>query len=200
MLFPALRLSLALRKQVFWPKLFCMKLALAFVILVTASTEYGKAQSAANPDKVAGQVELTKLVAPIYPRLALQARITGDVDLTVAIRQDGSVESARLVNGHPMLAKAALDSARRSKFECGGCTEGAGSYRLKYKFHVISRGFPRDCDSYNDQAPAPELDSSRHEVAVSGLAQLICDPPSTIRSKLKVRSGKCLYLWRCSIR
>jgi len=174
-----------------------MKLRLVVLILLVPSAVHLAAQSAERPDKVTGRVELTKLVDPIYPRLALQARITGDVDVTIAIRRDGSVESARLVDGHPMLTEAALDSARQSQFECRGCTEAVTSYEMKYKFRITSRGYPRDCDSFNDQAPVPELDPSRHEVAVSGWAQMICDPSSSI---LKIRSPKCLYLWRCSTR
>jgi len=85
----------------------------------------------------------------------------------VAIRRDGSVESAHLLYGHPLLAVAALDSARQSKFECEGCTEFVTSYALKYKFQMTSREHPCDSNSYNDQPPAPELDLGRHEVAVS---------------------------------
>jgi TonB family protein len=179
------------------PRLFCMKLRLVVLILQVASALHLAAQSSESLESVTGVVELTKLVTPIYPRLALQARITGDVDVTVAIRRDGSVESARLVDGHPMLTEAALNSARRSKFEGRGCTEAVKSYALKYKFRITSRGYPRDCDSFNDQPPAPELDLARREVAVSGWAQQICDPSGSI---LKVRSAKCLYLWRCSTR
>ena len=177
-----------------------MKLLPVVLILLVAFSVHLAAQSPEGPAKVTGVVELTKLVSPIYPGLALQARITGDVEVMVAIRRDGSVESAHLVDGHPMLAVAALDSARRSKFECRECSEAVTSYALKYKFRMMSRGYPRDCDSFNDQAPVPELDPSRHEVTVSGWAQLICDPAATISSILKVRSAKCLYLWRCSTR
>jgi outer membrane biosynthesis protein TonB len=52
-------------------------------------------------------VVLTKLSPPIYPPLARQARITGDVKIQLTIRQDGSVDSAALFSGHPMLAQAA---------------------------------------------------------------------------------------------
>lgn len=175
-----------------------MKLHLVVLIVLAASAVYSvAAQSSETPNTATSLVELTKLVGPTYPPLALQARIAGDVDVTVAIRPDGTVEAASLLDGHPMLAEAALDSARRSKFECRNCTEGIITYALKYKFRVTSRGSPRDCDSFNDQVPAPALDSSRHEVAVSGFAQLICDPAGTL---YKVRSAKCWYLWRCSTR
>src|SRR5712692_11252304 len=69
-----------------------------------------------------------KLSDPTYPRLAQQARITGDVDLMLTIQRDGSVESAVVVSGHPMLQQAALESAQRSQFECKGCGEAVTSY------------------------------------------------------------------------
>jgi TonB family protein len=144
-----------------------MKLFLALLVLVAAPTHV-PAQAAESPNPVADKVVLGKLFDPIYPRLALQARINGDVDVTVAIRRDGSVESARLVNGHPMLAEAALDSARRSTFECRGCTEAVTPYALKYKFQIVSRGQAKDCDSYNDPQPEPGIDQGRNEVTVTG--------------------------------
>ncbi|MBI3477919.1 MAG: TonB family protein [Acidobacteria bacterium] len=174
-----------------------MKPRLVVLFFLAAAVVHLAAQPSETLDRTAGVAELTNLAAPIYPPLARQARITGDVDVTVVVRSDGTVESARLLNGHPMLAVAALDSAKRSKFECRGCTEAVTSYALKYKFQIISRGSPRDCDSFKDQSPAPELDPSRHEVVVSGFAQEICDPAGTL---FRVRSGKCWYLWRCGIR
>jgi TonB family protein len=143
-----------------------------------------------------GKVVLTKLFEPIYPKLALQARIAGDVDLMLTIRRDGSVESAVFVSGHPMLKQAALDSAQRSQFECGACGETVTSYPLKYRFQITSRGYPKDCDYIEKQPPA-EIDIALHQITVSGWAMGICDPASKI---FKIRSAKCLYLWKCSTR
>jgi hypothetical protein len=36
---------------------------------------------------------VTKLFQPVYPSLAKQTRITGDVELTLGLRKDGSLES-----------------------------------------------------------------------------------------------------------
>jgi TonB family protein len=174
-----------------------MKMQLVLLILLGIPVAHLSAQSSGSSSNVTGVAELTKLVNPTYPPLALQARIMGDVDVMVAIRRDGSVESARLVNGHPMLAVAALESAKRSQFECRECREAVTSYALKYKFQMSSREHPCDSDSYNDQPPVPELDPARHEVAVSGWALQTCDPAVTMH---KVRSAKCWYLWRCSTR
>lgn len=163
----------------------------------TAAVEHASAQSAQSPDAPQSGVVLTKLSDPTYPRLAQQARIAGDVDLVLAIRRDGSVKSAVVVSGHSMLKQAALDSAQRSQFECRGCGETAPSYALRYRFQIIARGYPKDCDSLNEKQPPAEVDLSHHQVTVSAWAMEICDPASRI---FKVRSAKCLYLWKCSIR
>lgn len=157
--------------------------------------ERAPAQSAQDPGLPTSEAVLTKLSEPIYPRLAEQARIDGDVDLMLMIRRDGSVESARVLNGHAMLRQAALDSARHSQFECSRCAEGGSTYALRYKFRIISRGYPKDCD-VEKEFPAT-VDSAHHEISVSGWALMICDPSTTI---VRVRSAKCIYLWRCGTR
>lgn len=138
---------------------------------------------------------LSKLGEPTYPPMALVAHVQGDVDLMLAIRRDGSVESAVPVSGHPILIQAAIDSALRSQFECRGCGDAVTSYALRYKFQVTSP--PGDpCGAHNGMQPPPaEVDPSRHQVTVLDWAVTICDP-----GLRKVRSAKCLFLWRCGRR
>lgn len=169
----------------------------AAVVCFAAAVERVSAQSAQRPDAPQGGVVLTKLSEPTYPPLARQARITGDVDLMLTIRRDGSVESAVVASGHPILKQAALDSAQRSQFECVGCVEAVTSYALKYRFQLVSRDPSKACDMQNEKQPPAEVDLSRHQVTVSSWATEICDPAGRI---FRVRSAKCLYLWRCGTR
>jgi len=162
--------------------------------------EHALAQSAQTPDAPQNGVLLTKLSDPTYPRLALQARITGDVDLMLAIRRDGSVESVVVVSGHPLLKQAALDSAERSQFECRGCGEDANPYALKYKFRIAPRDPPKDCGAQADESQPPvELDLAGHQVIVSAWEIWTCDPTAQV-VKVRFRSAKCLYFWRCGAR
>ena len=55
-------------------------------------------------------------VVPVYPELMTRIRMQGDVSVEVIVSPDGRVESARAVSGHPMLASAAVDAARRWRF------------------------------------------------------------------------------------
>lgn len=71
---------------------------------------------------------------PVYPPLARQARIAGDVVLEIRVRRDGTVASAKIISGHPMLVRAAVESATRSTFMCQDCREDTTLYLLSYTF------------------------------------------------------------------
>jgi TonB family protein len=183
----------------------CSSLIVVAALCLSGTIEHASAQSAQSSEAPQSGAVLTRLSDPTYPPLARQARIAGDVDLMLTIRRDGSVESAVVVSGHPMLRQAALDSTRRSQFECRGCSEAANPYALKYKFQLASRDPPKDCTAQMDDGPpAVEKDLAGHQVTVSGWEMWTCDPASEIvgpaRQIVKVRSAKCFYLWRCGPR
>jgi TonB family protein len=77
----------------------------------------------ASGSQASGQEELSRKakfkVAPAYPDLARRMNITGVVKLQVTIAANGTVKSARLVGGHPVLANAALDAIKKWRFETG---------------------------------------------------------------------------------
>jgi TonB family protein len=98
------------------------------------SANHAKAQDTSSSINWEDDVTLTKLSLPIYPALARQARIAGDVKIQLQIRRDGSVASADAVSGHPMLKAAAQASAQNSTFECRRCSGELVSYSLTYTF------------------------------------------------------------------
>jgi TonB family protein len=102
------------------------------------------AQTTAAADDPQTGVVLTKLSPPVYPPLARQARIMGDVKVYVHIRKDGTVESAELFSGHPMLAPTALESARKSQFDCRACSDAVSSYPMTYSFGFFDDGKSRE--------------------------------------------------------
>jgi protein TonB len=59
---------------------------------------------------------LIKKVQPNYPPLARQARIQGTVLLQAEISKDGTIENLRLINGHPMLAPAAIEAVKQWRY------------------------------------------------------------------------------------
>ena len=56
-------------------------------------------------------------IAPEYPAEAKAEALKGIVRLQVLVRADGSVADAKLVSGHPTLARAAVAAVRQWKYE-----------------------------------------------------------------------------------
>jgi TonB family protein len=56
-------------------------------------------------------------VPPVYPEIAQQARIQGDVVLRAVIGPDGAVQNLQLVSGHPVLAPAAMEAVRQWRYQ-----------------------------------------------------------------------------------
>jgi len=60
---------------------------------------------------------LIKKVQPVYPPLARQARIQGNVLLQAEISVDGTIENLHLISGHPMLAPAAIEAVKQWRYK-----------------------------------------------------------------------------------
>jgi len=175
--------------------------ALVMLVVLTGQTD----TSAQNAPAIAlsqGVVVVTKLSDPVYPLITRTAHIEGDVELTLEVRQDGSIESAVVVSGPPMLQKAALISAQKSLFECQRCGKEPTLYRWVYTFQLINSGCCAEEESETKTTDIgsprtyPQITHSQNRVTVVDQAGCFCDPATQIG---KVRSLKCLYLWRCAI-
>ena len=55
-------------------------------------------------------------VKPAYPPIARQTRTQGVVVLEAIIDRDGSIQSLRVISGHPLLTQAALDAVKQWKY------------------------------------------------------------------------------------
>ena len=53
---------------------------------------------------------------PVYPALAMQARIQGNVVLHAIIDKDGGVAQLEVISGHPLLVQAALDAVKQWRY------------------------------------------------------------------------------------
>jgi TonB family protein len=71
-------------------------------------------------------------VQPAYPELARKMNIAGTVKIEVVVAPNGTVKEARVVGGHPVLASAALDAAKKWRFEPAG-TESSGVIDFKFE-------------------------------------------------------------------
>lgn len=89
--------------------------ALALVVGMTAVAPSANAQDA---NTIGGRKVKTR-GAPIYPELARKMNIAGTVKVEIVIAPNGTVKSAKAVGGHPLLIDAAVDAAKKYKFEPG---------------------------------------------------------------------------------
>jgi TonB family protein len=71
----------------------------------------------------ATEPELLVSSAPIYPAMARQARVEGEVVIAAVIDATGKLTNMTVVSGAPLLQKAALDSLRTWKYRPGYLNE-----------------------------------------------------------------------------
>jgi protein TonB len=77
---------------------------------------------AAAPSRIkqGGNVTAASLlqeIKPLYPPLARQARIQGNVILHAIIDKDGRVAELQVVSGHPLLVQSALDAVKQWRYK-----------------------------------------------------------------------------------
>ena len=184
-----------------------LRLGLVVVLSLSAllhtAPEGNQEPSASRPDLRQPQVEIVvaELHGAAYPRGARNAAIQGKVELELHFKTDGTIESLDVVHAdHPMLVEAAINSARASHFECRNCAGTVPAYSLTYEFRMVASDPEQFCNN-PDQQPPPELDASLHKITVLGNEVWTCDPSAAIRrTYTRVRSAKCLYLWKCGLR
>jgi periplasmic protein TonB len=72
----------------------------------------------ARPPRISRMMEgnLIYRVQPQYPPLARQARVQGIVVLRAMISREGKIENLQVVNGHPLLVKAAMDAVLQWRY------------------------------------------------------------------------------------
>ncbi len=73
----------------------------------------------AQPIRRGGNVQAANLiyqVNPVYPPFARQIRVQGAVVMEAVINKGGSIESLRVVSGHPLLNQAALDAVSQWRY------------------------------------------------------------------------------------
>lgn len=147
------------------------------------------------------EISITKLSDPVYPRLALQTGQFGDVQLQLTIRPDGTIESAEVLKGPPLLRDAALASAKNSTFTCQNCEDGPTFYLMTYTFKpgpTINCSFtPTGTENALPEVPYPHVSSEKNHITIIDRPVSTCDTSPELGSP-KVRSIKCLYLWRCA--
>jgi TonB family protein len=101
-------------------------LAMLTLILLTAGVSlHAQAQSEDLVRRAKFRVQ------PAYPELAHKMKIVGTVKIEVVVAPNGTVKDARVLGGHPVLASAALEAAKKWRFEPAS---GESSGVIDFKF------------------------------------------------------------------
>jgi protein TonB len=72
--------------------------------------------ASAKPMRVSSGVAdamIVKRVMPLYPPLAKASRVSGKVHLMGIIGKDGTIQNLQVIDGHPLLVKAAVDAVKQ---------------------------------------------------------------------------------------
>jgi protein TonB len=72
----------------------------------------------AHPPRISHMMEgnLIYRLQPEYPALARSAHIQGTVVLSAIIGKDGTIQNLRVMSGHPMLVRAAIEAVTRWRY------------------------------------------------------------------------------------
>ena len=93
-------------------------LAISFwAICVSAILFTSPPSLSAQQDQSQSQRKMVTRITPNYPALARSMNISGTVKVEAVVGADGTVKSASLTGGHPLLGQAAVDAIRKSKWE-----------------------------------------------------------------------------------
>ncbi len=101
----------------------------ALTLAITLGPSHVRAQ--ASPSDEFLRRAKTK-VQPTYPELARKMSISGTVKIEVVVLPNGTVKEARIVGGHPVLANAALDAAKKWRFDPAS-SESTGIIDFKFE-------------------------------------------------------------------
>jgi TonB family protein len=93
------------------------RLPVFFLVFATAAIVLSGTFSWAQQTESEVTRKVVSRVAPVYPALARKLNLHGLVKLEVVIASDGSVKSAEVTGGNPVLAQAAVDAVRKWRYE-----------------------------------------------------------------------------------
>lgn len=169
------------------------RLCLAFFLLLAADMRAAAGQATEEV-----KAEIVEVRSAYYPPTALIARLTGDVVVNVSVKE-GLIQSEEIVSGPPMLREAVVNSVRASSFNCRSCSTQTYSLVVTYRFRAETgdcAGNYEPLPESQPQLPYPQVTHTQNTVNMVGRITTLCDPAADV----KVRSIRCLYLWRCKLR
>jgi TonB family protein len=95
-----------------------------------------------------------KKVQPTYPAVARAAGAQGDVTVEVVVNEDGGIEAAKAVSGHPLLQQAAVEAARQWEFSPTQLQGKPVKVRGLISFNFTMEGGARSADALPSKVQA----------------------------------------------
>ena len=105
-------------------------------LLAAMAMAAGIAVSGLHAQDAQGEItrRVKSKVQAVYPELARKMNLSGTVKVAVVVAPNGTVQEAKVVGGHPVLANAALDAVRKWRFEPAP-GESSGIVDFKFEPH-----------------------------------------------------------------
>jgi TonB family protein len=120
------------------------------------TTNQEVAQPLKAPIKVGGNVQESKLihkVEPIYPELALKARVSGKVVLVITVNEGGFVSDVKVASGHPLLDDAAVAAVRQWQYSPtllnGQPVPVTASVMVTFQGNTVTTGVPSPSEAFS---------------------------------------------------
>jgi TonB family protein len=86
---------------------------------------------------------------PVYPPIALAARVSGDVLVNVIVGKRGDVQTVRILSGNPMLQWTSIEAAQKWKFK----PLMVGTRSVPYRVNIVFKFQPNPQIITGDLAP-----------------------------------------------
>jgi TonB family protein len=141
------------------------------------ATFFIAAMLTASATENGSEIKLTSYATPEFPPLAWIANVSGKVTLDLTVNSDGGVESSKVLSGHPLLQKAALDNSMTWKFAAAnGRSLGGEHLTVTYEFQM-------EGESQCGKGPVHVAFKSFDHVQIVTNPVSLCDPTFTVGRK-----------------
>jgi TonB family protein len=91
--------------------------AIGLALFLAASAALPSKTLAQTPPAETSKRKIKVRVAPDYPPLAKQLKVTGKVKIEATVAPDGHVTNTKVLGGSPVLVTAALDAVKKWRYE-----------------------------------------------------------------------------------
>jgi TonB family protein len=90
-----------------------------FLAACGATSLIGAPACLAQQDQPESHRKMVDRIVPVYPALARKMSIAGSVKIEAVVAPNGTVKSAGILGGPPVLAQVGVDAVKRCKWETG---------------------------------------------------------------------------------